>query len=115
MRLAALKSRKQEERLAYRRQYGFLMDFDAMLEGRFLEAGYFVYLREKPAVLSPGIRSLPAGEYLCFRSRFSSTTSTPTASGTTPEPPPHTLVIANEYEDNLKEYERAEYEIQILL
>lgn len=116
VRLAALKSRKQEERLAYRRQYGFLMDFDAMLEGRFLEAGYFVYLREKPAVLSPGIRSLPAGEYLCFRSRiFLDDIDTHRIRDYIREPPPHTLVIANEYEDNLKEYERAEYEIQILL
>ena len=60
--------------------------------------------------------ALPAGEYLCFRSRiFLDDIDTHRIRDYIREPPPHTLVIANEYEDNLKEYERAEYEIQILL
>ena len=68
-RLAALKNSEGMDRLRYQRQFGFLADYDALAAGDFAPKKYFVYVRDR-VFDHPNIMELPAGMYLCFRSRI---------------------------------------------
>lgn len=114
-RLATLKNSEGLNQSHFRRQFGYMADFDAMFRGEFKPLRYFVYLKEKPFD-HPNIMELPAGTYLCFRSRIC-------AEGWNVEEIKQymkkykkaTYILANEYEDNLVEYHHCPYEVQILL
>lgn len=103
--------------LRIQRQYGYVLDFESLLEAKFnpLNATLFIY--ELPPVPSPYIQTLPAGSYLCYCARILSEDwcIDPVREylKNNPELRP-SLVIAAEYEDNLREYYNAQYEIQIL-
>ena len=68
-RLAALKNSEGLNKMQYRRQFGYLADYDALFEGAFEPKKYFVYVKEQ-LFDHPNIVELPAGVYLCFRSRI---------------------------------------------
>lgn len=104
------------QRLTYRRQYGYLMDFSSLLLGTFNPLSATLFITEPPAHPSCHIRALPGGSYLCY--------CAPILSKEWDAGPlldylnQHThrkpaFVIAVEYEDNLREYYNALYEIQI--
>jgi len=117
MHLTMLRSKDKFKSLPYRRQYGFLLDFDDMMRQHFAPTAASIYLKRKPEFMSPYITTLPAGTYLCFRAKlrldewnsaevcnfFENNVYTPV------------FAIANEYEDNLTEYTATPYEIQVLL
>lgn len=116
IRLAAVKSRKEYENLSFRRQYGYIINFEAMMKQEFYPMEYFVYLREKPDISEKLYDSLPAGEYLCFRTQALKENWNPdilTEYFKNKKKPK--LILALEFEDNLVEYSNAWYEIQILL
>lgn len=115
-RLSSIRSEKRFCSLNYLRQHGYILDFDRLMSGEIQPKSYFVYLRDKPEIESVEIREIPPGEYLCFRgkilvnewdSRF--------VREFFRDMPPSPLVVADEYEDNLREFMECTYEIQILL
>jgi DNA-binding transcriptional MerR regulator len=116
IRLAGVKSRKEYENLSFRRQYGYKINVDAMMKQEFYPMEYFVFLREKPDIDEKLYDTLPAGEYLCFRTQALKENWNPdvlTDYFKNKKKPKLTLAL--EFEDNLVEYSNAWYEIQILL
>lgn len=117
MRLTKLRSRDEFKTLHYRRQYGFIIDFDDMLMQHFSPTAASIYLKRKPDFISPYITTLPAGDYLCFSAQLR-------LDKWNAEDVKHffengnykpSFVIANEYEDNLVEYTATPYEVQVYL
>lgn len=116
IRLAAVKNRKELQKLPYLRQYGYLMDFEGLVNQKFSPGTYFIYLKEKPDFHTNYLMELPEGEYLCYRAKLCTgkwDTEIITEFFNDKNKP--SIVIANEFEDNLVEYSNAEYEIQMLL
>lgn len=112
-RLAELKNKKE---LKYRRQYGYIADFDNLIKKKFVPEKYFIYLKEKPEYDAEWLMELPAGEYLCFRGRICTDDWDPSmVSAYFENHKKPTYVIANEHEDNLSEYHECPYEIQTLI
>lgn len=102
--------------LHYRRQFGYLLDFNRLLQGGFHPLNATLFVNELPNFESGNIKILPAGNYLCYCTRILSDdwSISPMAEylsknpSLTPE-----FAIAVEYEDNLREYYNALYEIQV--
>lgn len=114
-RLAALKNSEGMDRLRYQRQFGFLADYDALAAGDFAPKKYFVYVRDR-VFDHPNIMELPAGIYLCFRSRIcAGEWESGLLRKYMKKYKKPAYAIANEYEDNLVEYHECPYEVQILL
>lgn len=114
-RLAALKNSEGLNQMKYRRQFGYLADYDALFNGKFEPKKYFVYVKEK-LFNHPNIIELPAGVYLCFRSRICAGEWEPDILKKYMQKyQKPAYVVANEYEDNLVEYHHCPYEVQILL
>ena len=114
-RLAALKNSEGLNKMQYRRQFGYLADYDALFEGAFEPKKYFVYVKEQ-LFDHPNIVELPAGVYLCFRSRIcAGEWDSGILKKYMQKYQKPAYVVANEYEDNLVEYHHCPYEVQILL
>jgi len=116
IRLAKVRSSGIFEDQDFLRQNGYLLNFDALMEGTVQPTGYFIYLSEKPAFESQFVKEFPAGEYLCFRGRLLTRDwdmeyIRKTLEGRSKP----ALVVADEYEDNLKSFTKCVYEIQFLL
>ncbi len=121
--LAKAKARPELKNLHYLRQYAYLVDFDELVnyssclqKRTYWPLKYFIYLKEKPDFSTPYLLELPAGEYLCYQARiltpdWDSSILKDFFSGM-PKP---SVVIANEFEENLMEYLDTMYEIQMLL
>ncbi len=116
IRLAAAKGMTQYKDLPFRRQYGYKLQFDALAAGRFQPYSYFLHMRKKPDFQAEHFRVLPAGEYLCFRTRLLlESWDTRLLNERFRLAAPPRLVIALEFEDNLVDWSDAMYEIQMLL
>lgn len=122
IRLAGVKNRKALKDLSYLRQYGYVLDFQQLVEKKstpgkkFMPEKYFIYLKEKPDFETDYLIELPAGEYLCCNGRLcKGEWDTELITSFFGENKVPKLVLANEFEDNLVEYSNAEYEIQMLL
>lgn len=115
-RLTQEKSKPAFRSVKFLRQTGYILDYASLLEGKIRPLSYFVYLKDVPAFQHPFLQKVPAGEYLCFRGQILLESYEPSYVRTffRGEDKPH-LVIANEYEDNFREFEKCFYEIQILL
>ena len=116
IRLAKVRSSGIFEDYDFLRQNGYLLDYDKLMEHQVQPTGYFVYLNEKPAFECPFVKEFPAGEYLCFRGRILADDwdigFIKKLMRGNPKPE---MVIADEYEDNLKKFTQCVYEIQFLL
>lgn len=116
IRLAEVKSRKEYEDLDFRRQYGYKIDIDSLMKREFYPTEYFVYLSKDPNIPRELYDVLPAGEYVCLRTQVLKENWDEVqireflGNKVKPE-----LAVALEFEDNLKEYMDAWYEVQILL
>jgi len=116
VRLAAAKATPELRNLSYLRQYGYILDFNNLIEKNFCANKYFIYLRENPEFSSEYLMELPQGEYICYRARILTDNWDPSIlQQFFKDKPKPRLVIANEFEENLVEYLGAQYEIQILL
>ena len=114
-RLAALKNSEGFAGLHYRRQFGYVADYEALCDGRFQPEKYYVYLKD-PDFSHPSIQVLPAGMYLCVRSRIcAGEWNSDNLARYLEKYQKPVWVLANEYEDNLVEYHHCPYEVQILL
>lgn len=116
IRLAKTRSRPELLALSYRRQYGYELTLSGLFERTFEPKTYFIYLKNRPSFFTPWYKELPAGEYLCFRTKLLQqewdTTILEKFFDETPKP---ATIVALEFESNLVEYMHADYEIQMLL
>lgn len=116
VRLARKKSSPPYIGLEYKRQYGYILRGDALFQQRFEPQSYFIFFSGKPPIPDEEYDVLPAGEYLCFRSqvlRESWDAQQLDAYFDKLERPK--LVLALEFEDNLREYQDAWYELEMLV
>jgi len=103
--------------MSFRRQFGYLIDYDSLIENRFQPFCMSVFLKQ-PLNDSKRMVVLPAGNYLCYSVKLLSEdfSAEPLKkfmeSNEIPKPD---TIVALEYEDNLREYYNAFYEIQIRL
>lgn len=116
LRMAKAKSDPDMKSLKYQRQYGYILDYDKLCQDVFQATSYFIYLREKPMLESDALISFPAGEYLCFSAQVNDKNWDHTAyleyfqGKSVPE-----LIIAEEFEDDLENFDDSWYEIQVLI
>lgn len=115
IRLAAAKGMPQYKDLPFRRQYGYKLRFHDLAEGQFRPYSYFLHMRKKPDFQAEHFQTLPAGEYLCFRTRLllEDWDGTLLKERFRQSESPG-LVVALEFEDNLVDWSDAMYEIQML-
>lgn len=116
VRLARKKSSPPYLNLGYKRQYGYVLNPDALFHQRFEPKSYFIFFSGKPDIPSAEYDVLPAGEYLCFRSQVLrenwDVEQLSACFGKSEHPK---LVLALEFEDNLREYQDAWYELEMLV
>lgn len=116
IRLAQARSGTQLNHLSYRRQYGYELTTTGLFQSNFEPKTYFIYIKNRPNFFTSHYKELPAGNYLCFRTKLLQqkwdTTILKKYFDALPKP---STVIALEFEDNLVEYMNADYEVQILL
>lgn len=117
MRLIEIKYSHELKHLRYLRQFGYTIDLNKFMDKKFSPESIFMYLKNKPDIDNENIMIIPSGEYLCFQVELLTERWDPYIikdylKKYNRKP---VLVIANEYEDNLKEYTNAVYEIQILI
>lgn len=120
LRLAEVKGKKEYENLIYRRQYAMVLDFEGLKRRKFVETGYLIYLEEKPEIMTPYIKKIPGGSYLCYWTQMKENhwcdeydSSWDIVIKSIAEDFESPLVLANEYENSLHQYDASEYEIQI--
>ncbi len=116
LRLTILKNGPPFKQLPVLRQTGYILNFAALLAGKIQPETYFVYLKGEPGLEHSAIRALPAGEYLCFRGRIlTDDWDAGPAAACFPGDRTPRLVVADEYEDNLRDFIHCTYEVQIFL
>lgn len=116
IRLAASKSSPQNRDLIYRRQYGYEISFEGLMESQFNPYSYFIYLRKKPKVMTKDFDVLPEGDYICFRTPIlKENWQTDILKNYFAELDKPKLILALEFEDNLVDWSDAMYEVQILI
>lgn len=103
--------------LEYLRQFGYELDYSDLLKGLFSPSSATILLSGKPEQESPKIKKIPKGYYLCYCTHildkeFDITPLKEYIDKSGLKNPKS--VLAFEYEDNLKEFYNAAYEIQIL-
>lgn len=113
-RLTKLQHSEPFAQARFLRQNGYLLDFQALLEGRMVPTHYYVCLREAPGFSHPNLMRIPGGTFFCTQARillepFDSFFVQKYFQGT--QGP--RLVLANEYEDNFTDFQHCIYEIQI--
>ena len=116
IRLAEVEGRPQYKKLPFRRQYGYTLDFEGLLQQQFHPYTYFTYLRREPEFPSEYFDVLPEGEYICFRTKLlKENWRTEVLQKYFQETAPPKLIVALEFEDNLVDWSDAQYEVQILI
>ncbi len=102
--------------LSYYRQFAYVLEETAFMQNEFSPKYLGMYLQNKPGVQSEDILTIPGGNYFCFYARmFSDGWAKGLEQFFTPANKQTKFVLANEYEDNFKDYNRSIYEIQILV
>ncbi len=132
VRLAKMKNEYAiQSGIHFLRQFGYLLQYDQIIDKNWSPDCYFIYVSEKEAAFvkeqirqadrtknkTQVFKILPAGDYLCFsfqlRHMDELNTKLIQEYFTNIEFPPY--VIANEHEDNLITYTYCPYELQFLL
>lgn len=103
--------------LEYLRQFGYVLDYEKLLNGDFSPESGTILLNENPNIDTDEIKVLPEGYYLCYCTHilgesFDISPLKDYIEKSGLGKPKH--VVAFEYEDNLKEFYNAAYEIQIM-
>jgi DNA-binding transcriptional MerR regulator len=116
IRLADLKGSKECSDLHFYRQYGYILDVDALFDGAFIPEYYFIYLDKKHKLDKEFYTVLPEADYICFQTQLLHENwdfNILQKSFAHPERP--SFALALEYEDNLVDWSDAWYEVQMLL
>jgi DNA-binding transcriptional MerR regulator len=120
IRLTYMRNSSEAKAMTYFRQYGYTADFNALKNGRFEPFVHYMFLKEKPYYIAEKFKNdvlvFPKGEYLCFLCRLRSPNCDfSQAVKILSNVSSSKLMLANEYEDNLREYSECPYEIQVLI
>lgn len=118
LRLSRLKSSGPFRHLKYLRQWSYILDYECLRQKKFVPRYSAITINGIPDFESDHILVIPAGNYLCFRAKLLSgdfgsilaVDSYLKKLGVNPK-----FALANEYEDNFKEYVGNQYEIQVLI
>ncbi len=115
-RLTQERFKEENAGFAFLRQNGYILDFKSLMDCKIKPSHYFIYLKEKPEFEHKFITELPAGEYLCFRGKIlAENYNVEYIKEFFEDNAKNHFVVANEYEDNFKEFRQCIYEIQILI
>ena len=97
--------------------YGYILDFDRLMENRMYPTASTVCVRERPPVDSPYLFTAPAGRYLCCRAKILSEdwSVEPLIRYCTDHGLRPTLVLACEYLASLYDPRNSPYELRLLL
>ena len=115
VRLAGVKATPPYLSQEYKRQYGYILNVDSLFQREFYPEYYFIFFSHKPDLPPETYDILPEGDYQCFRTQVLKEHWDPEllktyfGKGDRPQ-----LVLALEFEDNLREYQDAWYEVQML-
>ena len=119
LRLTALRNAPGMQDLSYMRQYSIIIDYDSLIENKLKRYYLGMFIKSAPAGLmqNKDILEIPEGDYFCFRSRILSEGWNPYLVNMffADKKKKPQLVLADEYEDSLKEYHQCPYEVQILI
>lgn len=116
IRLNEIKNSENFKNLIYMRQFSHILDYDDLIEGKLKPLYLGMFIKNPPGFKSDHIIEIPEGDYLCFKARILSDGWNPYfAKLFFDGKKKPSIVLANEYEDNLYEYSRCVYELQILI
>ncbi len=117
VRLAKEKTLLQKNKGRYYRQFGYALDYSSIIKRVWNPSQYYIFVEKKPDADQDNIRTLPEGYYLCmkFRLYHLEELNINILHEYFMGMKPPKIVIANEYEDNLKMYSSCPYELQIFL
>ena len=114
--LHEIKNSEKFRNLKYVRQFSLILDYESLINCNLNRKYLGMFIKEPPSFSSENIIEIPEGDYLCFKARILSETWNPyfaklffNGKNTPP------IVLANEYEDNLYDYSRCVYEVQMLI
>ena len=116
IKLHEIKNSDKFRTLRYFRQFSLILDYDSLMECKLDRKYLGMFIKEPPKFESEHIIEIPEGDYLCFKARILSETWNPYfaklffSGKKSPS-----IVLAIEYEDNLYEYSRCVYEVQMLI
>lgn len=117
VRLQSMKNTGYLKTLTYKRQFSLLFNYNDFIRGQNKPTHIGMFLNNKPDRESKDIVLIPEGNYFCMTSHILCEECNPYAAieffGREKKIP--SLVLANEYENNLHEYTNCPYEIQILI
>ncbi len=118
LRLSRLKSSESFQNLKYLRQWSYVFDYESLRQKKFAPRYSAITINGIPNFESENILMIPGGNYLCFRAKllsddFGCIGAVDSYLKKLKISPKYAL--ANEYEDNFKEYVGNQYEIQILI
>jgi len=108
---------KEYSNLNCHRHFGYLLNFESLMKGKFKPISTTILLNDKQNIKSDHLKVLPKGYYLCFSTYLLNNNFNidPLIEYINKNNLKKTkTIIAFEYEDNLNEFYNAIYEIQIL-
>lgn len=101
--------------LDIQRQHLLVLDDKALRRGRTMPTHYGLYLKTDPGRRDRRLLEFPAGEYMCFLAPVvDETTWSPDIFEKFIGPDTDYLVIADEYENDLHQFDQSMYEVQML-
>lgn len=117
IRLHKIRHSSKLKDLEYMRQFSLILDYNDFMNAAYHPTYIGMFLRESQEINSPYVMKIPAGNYYCMPAQvlcqeWSPYEATVYFSQFNEKP---RLVLANEFEDNLQEYNNCLYEIQILI
>lgn len=113
LKLTQMQSTLPFRNLKFLRQNGYILDFQSLMNGKIIPKFYFVYLKEPADFEHPALQCISEGTYFCYQLKlFSDKGNNYMKKYFFKENRDH-LVIANEFEDNFKEFKDCTYEMQI--
>lgn len=117
IRLTKLRNSEKMKSLTYKRQYSLILDYDAMIRHELKEKSLGMLIKGKPSFESEDIIRIPEGDYYCFKSQILKNDWNPQLINLffQGKDSRQRLVVADEYENSLKEYDNCPYEVQILI
>ncbi|MDD3217609.1 MAG: MerR family transcriptional regulator [Lachnospiraceae bacterium] len=124
IRLAKLKNEYAKYGMNFRRQFGYLLDYEDIIKQQWVPKGYFIYIsnyqdlvREDDLPKDATTLEFDQGDYLCFsfRLRHMEELNVNLIQEYFKKLKKPVWVIGNEHEDNLVSYKNCPYELQFLM
>lgn len=117
IRLNTIKNSPKFNKLNYRRQFSYILNYDSILNSKLSPTHLGMFIKDSPNFKNSNVLEIPEGNYLCLKSRILIEGWNPYSikmffNDYQKKP---SLVLANEFENDLYEYSKCIYEIQILI